>query len=90
MKKLQRLDLVGLGLLLATALTWAVGESGWLRSAGSASATLILVLALVKGAGIALDFMELREAPQLWRWFVLGWLVAVVGLIAAVRVLAGG
>lgn len=87
--KLQRLDLVGLGLLLATALTWAVGESGWLRSAGSASATFILVLALVKGAGIALDFMELREAPRLWRWFVLGWLLLVIGLIVGVRLLAG-
>lgn len=86
--KLQRLDLVGLALLLATALTWAVGESGWLRGAGKASATLVLLLALVKGAGIALDFMELREAPRLWRWLVLGWLLLVIGLIAGVRLLA--
>jgi len=86
--KLQRLDLVGLGLLLATALTWAVGESGGLRSAGGLSSAFILVLALLKGAAIALDFMELREAPRLWRWLVLGWLVLVIGLIVGVRLLA--
>ena len=40
------------------------------------------LLAAFKGALIALDYMELRHAPRLWRLLVLGWLalVAVVPL----------
>ena len=45
----------------------------------------MLALALAKGRGVALDFMELREAPPLWRRLVLGWLVVVIGLVALLR-----
>ncbi len=36
---------------------------------------------------IALDYMELWQAPALWRRAVLGWLVVVLGLIASLSVL---
>lgn len=85
MKPLSRLDGVGAVLLVATALTWALGESGSMRHASGFAGGVVLALAAFKGAAIALDFMELREAPPLWRRFVLSWLVAVVGLIALIR-----
>lgn len=87
---LDRLDRIGLALLGATALTWALGESGTLRQGGWAAAALVLGLAFAKGVCIALDFMELRHAPRLWRRAVLAWLALVLGGIALVRVLAGG
>ena len=30
---------------------------------------------------VALEFLELREAPALWRWLIAGWLVLVLGLV---------
>lgn len=79
--RIDRLDLVWLGLLAATGVTWAVGESGALAGGGVGPVLLIFGLALAKGAAIALDFMELRDAPPLWRRLVLGWLAVVLALI---------
>lgn len=66
---------VWLVLVAATATTFVAAESG---PSGSLLAVGVLVLALLKGKLIALHFMELRHAPALWRWSVLGWLWAVV------------
>lgn len=38
-------------------------------------------LAFVKGVLVCLDFLELRHAPALWRWLVVGWLALVLALI---------
>lgn len=75
-------------------LAFATLASGWLGEGAAVSgqhlgpvATLaVLALAAVKGALIALDYMELRQAPALWRRAVMGWLVVVLGLIALVSV----
>ena len=77
---LQRIDMVWLGLLAATGVTVALGEAGVVHGHAWALLT-IFALVLLKGAWIALDFMELRDAPPLWRRLVLGWLVLVVALI---------
>lgn len=82
---MNRLDAIGLALLAATALTWGLGESGLARGAAAWAPWLVLTLAAAKGAALALDFMELREAPPLWRRLVLGWLAVVLGLIALLR-----
>ncbi len=66
---------VWLVLVAATATTFVAAESG---PSGSLLAVGVLMLALLKGKLIALHFMELRHAPALWRWSVLGWLWAVV------------
>ena len=66
---------VWLMLVAATATTFVAAESG---PSGSLLAVGVLMLALLKGKLIALHFMELRHAPALWRWSVLGWLWAVV------------
>lgn len=68
-------------LLAATLVTFWLGESGWARSAGGLSVLLMFGLSYYKGARVILDFMELREAPALWRRIMLGWLAAVIGLI---------
>jgi hypothetical protein len=39
---------------------------------------LLLVFAIVKGRRIALDFMDLRAVPALWRGLVCAWIVVVV------------
>lgn len=78
---MSRIDLVWAGLVAATLVTFAVGESG---SAGGAAAwpvLLVFALSLAKGTAVALDFMGLTSAPPLWRRIVLGWLVGVVVLV---------
>ncbi|MDE5459656.1 cytochrome C oxidase subunit IV family protein [Bradyrhizobium sp. CSS354] len=39
---------------------------------------LLLVLAAVKGRRIALDFLDLRAVPALWRGLVSAWILVVV------------
>jgi caa(3)-type oxidase subunit IV len=71
---------VWLVLVAATATTFVAAESG---PSGSLLVVGALLLALLKGKLVALHFMELRLAPAVWRWSVLGWLWAVVlGVIA--------
>lgn len=70
--------------LLLLALT---GASYWIGESGASGRGLMLpMLALfaftfVKGLLVSLDFLELRHAPMLWRWLVVGWLALVLGLI---------
>ena len=78
--RLQRIDLIWLALLVATGVTVVLGEAGVVHGHGWAVLT-IFALVLLKGAWIALDFMELHQAPPLWRRLVLGWLLLVVALI---------
>ena len=82
-------DLVFALLVLATALSWWLGEgaaaSG--QALGTTATLAVLVLAAGKGALIALDFMELRTAPALWRRVVMGWLGVVIGLVLLVSLL---
>ncbi|SEM48765.1 cytochrome C oxidase subunit IV family protein [Bradyrhizobium sp. OK095] len=39
---------------------------------------VLLVLAAIKGRRIALDFMDLRAVPALWRGLVSAWIVTVL------------
>lgn len=79
----RRTNAIWLALLLATALTWWVGESGAAQRAGLACAVGVLALSTVKGVLIIQDYMELRHAPALWRRLLLGWLWLVVALVLA-------
>ncbi len=84
----RRLDALWCAALAATALSWWIGET---RSGAAPawSVALVFGLALAKGLGIALEFMELRGAPALWRRFVVGWLLGVNALIVVLRIAAG-
>jgi hypothetical protein len=78
MKRLSRIDTLWLLLTVATLVTWQVGDSG---RGGLAIVALVFALAAAKGGLVILDFMELRQAPALWRRLVLGWLFAVTAAI---------
>lgn len=65
-------------LMIATAITWYLGEVG---AAGTTAIAAMLAIAFVKGRLVILDFMELREAPLLWRALLEGWLILVSTLI---------
>lgn len=65
-------------LIVATAITWYLGEVG---AAGTAAIVAMLLIAFVKGRLVILDFMELREAPKMWRILLEGWLILVSSLI---------
>jgi hypothetical protein len=80
----NRTDVLWLATLAATGVSWWVGESPFGAHAGWPVA-VVFALSLAKGLVIAQDFMELRGAPALWRRFVLGWLLAVILVIVALR-----
>ena len=65
-------------LLVATGITWYLGEAG---AAGTTAIVAMLAIAFVKGRLVILDFMELRGAPRLWRALLEGWLILVSTLI---------
>lgn len=68
----DRLDItwiVLIGLALATLLLPPLLPRPLLANA------LVLVLAAIKGRRIALDFLDLRAAPALWRGLVGAWIV---------------
>lgn len=83
----DRLDAVWLATLVATGIAWWVGESS-LGTRALWPVAVVFALALAKGVAIALEFMELRGAPAVWRRFVIGWLLMVSALIVAVRLAA--
>lgn len=72
---------VWLILLAVTAITYWIGEGGLSGQASMVPVLVIFGLAFVKGLLVCLDFLELRHAPALWRWVVIGWLVVVLCLI---------
>jgi apolipoprotein N-acyltransferase len=79
----RRINTVALLLVIATGLSWWLGESPAHSGDHLGTAVLaVLALSAFKGALIALEYMELRCAPALWRRAVMGWLVVVLGLIA--------
>ena len=65
-------------LMIATSITWYLGEVG---AAGTMAIVAMLVIAFIKGRLVILDFMELREAPLMWRVLLEGWLILVSSLI---------
>lgn len=84
----NRADTIFALLALATLASGWLGEgaAGSGRHLGTAATLAVLALSAVKGALIALDYMELRQAPALWRRAVMGWLLVVLGLVALVSV----
>lgn len=75
----ERRTTIAWGLLvLGTLITWAMGVAGL---TGPWVAVTILAIAFVKGRLVILDFMELRQAPLVWRLVLEGWLIVVSALI---------
>lgn len=80
----NRIDRVWAFLLLATFITFALGESGIAGNAGWVPVVVMFALAFVKCVLVILDFMELRHAPALWRYLLIGWVTLVTsGILLA-------
>lgn len=67
--------------MLATLVTYWLGESGTTESHGMRAVQIMFALVVLKGALVIDEFMGLRRAPSLWRWGFMGWLTGVVSLI---------
>lgn len=74
----RTLDLTFAGLLLATLITWLIGEQG---ASGPLTVAILLVLAGVKGWWVADEFMALRHVALHWRLIILLWLVIILAVI---------
>ncbi|MBP9905685.1 MAG: cytochrome C oxidase subunit IV family protein [Rhodoferax sp.] len=75
-------------LLLATAVTYWLGESGRVGAANTWPVASIFALSFMKGFWVINDFMALRHAPPLWRRLLIGWLLLMIGVIVGVYALA--
>jgi cytochrome c oxidase subunit 4 len=75
------LNRIWLALLLATGVTYWLGESGLSGSAGMVPVLLMFAMAAAKGLWVIYDFMELRHAPRMWRVLLVGWLAFVTSMI---------
>ena len=69
-------------LLAATAITYVLGEMGLVSQAGGWFLAGLGVLTVVKGVVVIQVLLEMRHAPALWRWLLLGWLALVIALVA--------
>ena len=69
-------------LLAATAITYVLGEMGLVSQAGGWFLAGLGVLTVVKGVVVIQGCLEMRHAPALWRWLLLGWLALVMALVA--------
>ncbi len=84
----RRIDIVWGVLVVATLVTFWLGEGGLAARSGMAAVLVMFGLAFIKGLMVILDFMELRHAPLLWRALMIGWLVLIVVLIVSVYAVA--
>lgn len=79
----RRVDVVFVGLVVLTCVTWWLGSDRSPAADGfDVAATLTILIAVVKMSAIGWDFMELRGAPTLLRTVSLCW--ALVFTISAV------
>lgn len=70
---------IWIGLLLLTAFTYVMGETGY---SGATAMLIILIIAAIKGGLIMRDFMGLKNVSLLWRSIMYGWLSIVCIAIA--------
>lgn len=71
-------------LLLATAVTVALGERGAVGAGSWWPMLLVFGMAACKAATVVWEFMEIAHAPTLWKRLLLGWLVVVtMGILLA-------
>ncbi len=80
----RRIDTLWAAMLVATAASWWIGEAG-LWAVAAWPLLVVFGLSLFKGLVIALDFMELRGAPAVWRRFVVVWLLFVITVVVALH-----
>ncbi len=80
--RLRRITAVWLGLLAATAFSWAVGHGSWFADPRNAG-MIILAIAFLKIRFVMLDFMELRHAPVGMRAAGEAWAIGIAAVLIA-------
>lgn len=90
--RLTRVDIVFALLAVATLASGWLGEGAMIdgQHLGTLATLAVLCLSAFKGALIALDYMELRHAPAVWRRAVMGWLMVVLGVVALASLVSTG
>ena len=83
----SRTTLIWLLLVMATALSWAMGH-GIATSDVRIASVAIIVIAFGKVRLVIFEFMEIRGAPTWMQRVGEGWVVLIAGLLIA-RVLIG-
>ena len=82
MKETQVLNAAWWLLLGATAVTFVLGEMGLVAAGSGWALAGRWVLTSIQGVVVTQVFLEMRHAPALWRWLLLGWLALVIALVA--------
>ncbi|HOB67124.1 cytochrome C oxidase subunit IV family protein [Ottowia sp.] len=82
------LDLIWLLLLAATAFQAWLSTHAPAGPLGLPLVALAFGLAWLKGLGVILEFMELRQAPPAWRRALVGGITAITLLILVAYALA--
>lgn len=90
MKETQALNAAWWLLLGATAVTFVLGEMGLVAAGSGWALAGLWVLTGAKGVVVTQVFLEMRHAPPLWRWLLLGWLGLVLALIAVAYAVGRG
>ena len=81
---IRHLNRIWVFMVIATLITFTLGESGLTRMGSAWTVSLMFLLAYAKGIIVILDFMELRHAPAIWRVVLIGWAtVTVTGILLA-------
>lgn len=81
---IRHLNRIWVFMVIATLITFTLGESGLTRMGSAWTVSLMFLLAYAKGIIVILDFMELRHAPTMWRVVLVGWsTITVLGILLA-------
>lgn len=78
----RKLNLAYTVLVVATVVTWLIGE--WWEGHDVLLVVMagMLTLTFIKCRLVILDFMALRPVKFFWRGIVIGWVLLVLGLIS--------
>jgi Prokaryotic Cytochrome C oxidase subunit IV len=80
----NRVSLIWLLLVAATALSWEIGHGFGIKEARIAGA-VIIVIAFIKVRFVILDFMEIRTAPFFMRATAECWLVTICTVLIVLQ-----
>ncbi|MCB1959005.1 MAG: cytochrome C oxidase subunit IV family protein [Rhodocyclaceae bacterium] len=84
----RKLDIAFAILIVATFITWLIGEWWTAHAVILPVMAGMLALTFVKCRLVILDFMALRPVKSFWRGLVIGWVVVVLGLITLAYLLS--
>lgn len=79
MNENRLMSIIWVILVTLTLIGYWIGEQGM---SGTVALAILLSAAFVKGQLVISHFMEMKEAPNSWKWIPSGWMVIVLAAIA--------